>query len=105
MSLKSNNKPPLSPQELQAQLNESFIIEKWVRMIESEEFTIATEYVLQKFKEAHILYHHLPHLHAHNTSSVIAAINFKQMLIDLAYELKYKDDIIKESSSDFIPEE
>jgi hypothetical protein len=102
MSLKSNNKPPRSPQELQVDIENAEMVEKWVRMIESEEFTVAIEYTLNLFKLSHPPDTSNPHLHAHNISSVLAAINFKQALIDNAYNLKYSSNSQQQESSDFI---
>ena len=102
MSIKSNNKPPRSPQELENDIHDAAMVEKWVRMVESEEFTVAIEYTLNLFKLSHPPDVQNPHLHAHNVSSVLAAINFKQSLIDNAYALKYSGNPQPQESSDFI---
>lgn len=98
MNLKSNNKPPRSPELQQESLNEAKEIELWVRMVESETFDIAFTECLKRFKELHPTTSQFPHTHAHNLSSVMAVVSFKQLLIDTAYELKNREPEEEEES-------
>jgi hypothetical protein len=106
MNSKSSKRPfhrPLTQDQINAFKQDPQSVNNIVKIIESEEFDILINTLIEQVKQEHKP-SQLPHLNAHNTSVVVSVYNFKDALVKIAYEIADNLGMVNEpgESEDFI---